>query len=292
MALSTRSIVVQSTRLSVVALMDRRSPALDDVEWLFQCDIEPLLYGPGRSTGAFYRLLARCNEPFRPTLSLRRNSVDQLLVTDAEWRQLVEMIHHSVRMLTLVPLDAVAAAVRMYGESPVTIELLEQLDLAIEGVDADGVDAVGWGGEEGGESVESESDHSHSVASTEPNGSEGGEEEESEMGKEDDSDDDEEEEEQGEGSGENEKSEESDGGWEEDGEQGDEHGTDEEDEGEGAKSSEGEGESDTAEPDRQSDEASDDGHGLSTLHGRPKRGTERLCQARRSTSCPRCTGNA
>ena len=101
MALSTRSISLQSNKLSIVTMYDRRTPTWPVVEWLLQCELEPLFYGTGPSTGAFYRLLSRASlssEGFRSTISLRRMSIDALLITEREWRQLVGMFHHGVRV--------------------------------------------------------------------------------------------------------------------------------------------------------------------------------------------------
>ena len=68
---------------------------------------------------------------FRPTLSLRRISVDKGLISDLEWKQLVDLTHPGVRALTLVPFDAAAAALRTYGRSTVSIALLTAIGATV-----------------------------------------------------------------------------------------------------------------------------------------------------------------
>ena len=135
--LQTRHIVIPctdstpSTEVPVVTLFDRRTPSWDNIEWLFQSDLERLLFSNQESTGAFYRLLNRCqgyNTPaLRGSLSLRRASVARHLVTDDEWRDLVTLTHSGVRVITLVPLDTAVCAVRERGEFPMSSALLTAL---------------------------------------------------------------------------------------------------------------------------------------------------------------------
>ena len=128
--LATRTVTVKSETLTVISMYDKRSPAWDSVEFLLQADLEALLYSCD-STGAFYRLLQRSQESFRPTLSLRRISIDKGLISDQEWRQLIDLTHPGVRAITLVPFDAAAAALRTYGRSTVSIALLTAIGATV-----------------------------------------------------------------------------------------------------------------------------------------------------------------
>ena len=128
--LATRTITAKSETLTVISMYDKRSPVWDSVEFLLQADLEALLYWC-HSTGAFYRLLQRSQESFRPTLSLRRISIDKGLISDLEWKQLVDLTHPGVRVLTLVPFDAAAAALRTYGRSTVSIALLRAIGATV-----------------------------------------------------------------------------------------------------------------------------------------------------------------
>ena len=122
-----------STELPVVTLFDRRSPSWDSVDWLMQADLERLLYSNRDTTGAFYRLLNRCEgygqtTELRGSISLRRASVEKGLVTAEEWRSLVMLTHTGVRVITLVPHATVVAAIILFGESPISAVLLTALD--------------------------------------------------------------------------------------------------------------------------------------------------------------------
>ena len=117
-------------RMRIVTLAGRRPSAPSAPrEWLFQTDLEDLLY-PSVLTmgtaGAFYRLLNRSGGTGM-SLPLRRNSVAGGLVTEGEFDALKAMHHASVRVFTLVPLDAAAMAVATYGSTPASEALVRSL---------------------------------------------------------------------------------------------------------------------------------------------------------------------
>ena len=108
MALSYTEIEVEDETFHVFTLPDRRPTAgsSQPVKWLYQMIVESYLYHNGdeeaRGTGAFYRLLQRTPGAAGRALCLRKASVGQGLVTDAEWDLLRKPLESSVRVLTLV----------------------------------------------------------------------------------------------------------------------------------------------------------------------------------------------
>jgi hypothetical protein len=116
--------------MHVVTLADRRtSPPSAPREWLFQAELEDVLY-PSVVTmgtaGAFYRLLQRSGAGGM-SLPLRRNCVASNLVTEAEFDALKALLHVQVRAFTLVPADAVAMALGTYGRTPASAALMDAL---------------------------------------------------------------------------------------------------------------------------------------------------------------------
>lgn len=115
-----REISVLGRTLTVISFVDRRRPgAHDQGEFLAQYQLESLLYDQHlNTTGAVYRLLRRAGVGHR-ALALRRASVAQGLLSDAEFDQLKVLLDANwLRSFTLVPLDAVQAAVGVFGASP------------------------------------------------------------------------------------------------------------------------------------------------------------------------------
>ena len=118
--------------LTIVTLIDRRpsAPSLAQ-EWLFQTELEDLLYTAAithGTVGAFYRLLKR-SVAGGMALSLRRTSVTSGLVTDGEFDALKAFLHSGVRVFTLLPIDAVARAMATYGPTPASEALMDALGL-------------------------------------------------------------------------------------------------------------------------------------------------------------------
>ena len=156
--------LVHAKQVKVVTLIDKRiAPPGAAQEWLFQADVESLLYpatAVDGTNGAFYRLLDRSDAGRGASLSLRRASVAANLVTDAEFEALKAMQHANVRVFTLVPVDAVGMALTTYGSTPTSEALLEALELPRpeEWPDppADQAAQEGDAGEEGEEEGESE----------------------------------------------------------------------------------------------------------------------------------------
>ena len=101
-------------RMHIVTLVDRRPSAPSAPrEWLFQAELEDLLY-PSVVTmgtaGAFYRLLKRSAAGNGMALSLRNMCIAAGIVTEAEFAALKALLGPRVRVFTLVPIDAVARA--------------------------------------------------------------------------------------------------------------------------------------------------------------------------------------
>ena len=123
MALSYTEILVEDETFHIFTLPDRRPTAgsSQPVKWLYQMIVESYLYHNGdeeaRGTGAFYRLLQRTPGAAGRALCLRKASVGQGLVTDAEWDLLRKPLESSVRVLTLVPIDVAVKALTVYGET-------------------------------------------------------------------------------------------------------------------------------------------------------------------------------
>ena len=78
-------------------------------------------------TGAFYRLLQRTPGAAGRALCLRKASVGQGLITDAEWEALREPFRSSLRVLTLVPVDVAAKAIAVFGETARSAALIKAL---------------------------------------------------------------------------------------------------------------------------------------------------------------------
>ena len=105
------------SRLTVVRLRDRRrGAAFMRKEWLFQSELENYLYGNWQTKGSFYQLLVRSGVGSY-SLCLRRKSVAEGVVTDEEFMAIRGVVGIHARVVTIVPLDAVAAALKMYGRA-------------------------------------------------------------------------------------------------------------------------------------------------------------------------------
>ena len=117
----------------IVTLADRRPSAPSAPrEWMLQADLEDLLYPSvisAGTAGAFYRLLKRSRAGSGMSLPLRRASVASGLVTEAEFEALKALLHHSVRVFTLVPMEAVEMAVETYGPTADSEALLQALGM-------------------------------------------------------------------------------------------------------------------------------------------------------------------
>ena len=126
-----RMISVLDLTMSVVTFTDRR-PGATGVreEFLFQTELETLLFGAEAigTTGAIYRLLHRAGVGGR-ALPLRRASVRDGLVSDAEYDALRGLLHTGVRALTLVPVAAIPVAMATLGQSAQSEALLGALGL-------------------------------------------------------------------------------------------------------------------------------------------------------------------
>jgi len=162
MAPSYTEILVEDEIFHIVTLPDRRptAGASQPVKWLYQMIVESYLYHNGdaeaRGTGAFYRLLQRTPGAAGRALCLRKASVGQGLITDAEWDLLREPLESSVRVLTLVPVDVAVKAITVFGETNRSAKLIEALgyDRPLEWDDAGEEEGEEGGEEEGEESEE------------------------------------------------------------------------------------------------------------------------------------------
>jgi hypothetical protein len=126
-----RTITVLDMTMNVVTLTDRRPDATGvPVEFLFQTELETLLYGADAigTTGACYRLLQRAGVGGL-ALPLRRACVREGLVTDADWDTLRGLMHTGVRALTLVPVATIPMAMATLGRSAQSEALLNALEL-------------------------------------------------------------------------------------------------------------------------------------------------------------------
>ena len=128
-----RTVVVGSHELAVISFVDRRPPNANPQwgEFLAQYQLEDLLYGTHfNTTGAVYRLLKRAGVSHQ-ALALRRASVVEGLLSDEEFDQLKDLLDSTrLRSFTLIPLDAVQAAVTAFGPAPASIALLTTLGMA------------------------------------------------------------------------------------------------------------------------------------------------------------------
>ena len=132
MALIYTEFEVDSVSFHIFTLPDRRPTAGSShpVKWLYQMDVESFLYNhddDSRGTGAFYRLLQRTPGAAGRALCLRKASVRQGLITDAEWDALREPFRSSLRVLTLVPVDVAAKAIAVFGETARSAALIKAL---------------------------------------------------------------------------------------------------------------------------------------------------------------------
>ena len=93
MPLSSRVINVKDHVMQVVTFADRREQAdAPQVEFMYQTELESLLYGAGvvGTTSAVYRLLRRAGVGGQ-SLCLRRGSVADGLLSNSEFDELIEM---------------------------------------------------------------------------------------------------------------------------------------------------------------------------------------------------------
>jgi hypothetical protein len=221
------NVLHYTKRMRVVTLADRRTiPPSAPQEWLFQSDLEDVLYPDALTlgtTGAFYRLLRRSEAGNGASLPLRRNCAgEQGLVTDAEFDTMKALLHSGVRAFTLVPIQAVAMALASYGPTPASEALLSAFALprpaawlAVEGVGVPPEDdeaEVEVDAESGDEEEDQGADGAGGGGASD--GGEEGEDDDDEEGADEDEDEDEDDEED----------EEADGDEEEDSDEGDEEG--------------------------------------------------------------------
>ena len=201
--LLVRQGTVNHVAMSVLRLPDRRANAdatTDDVEWAVQFQLERALYGSGygRSTGAVYRLLQRSGVGHR-ALALKRGSIAEGLVTEAEWSWLYSHLV-DVRSVTLVPLDAVSTALIRFGQDERSEAVVTTLGIerpfewdSDDDDDGEGEEAAGQEeGEEAGEEDEEDGEDEEDDEDGEEQESEeeaGEESEESEKESEDTSED-------------------------------------------------------------------------------------------------------
>jgi hypothetical protein len=154
-----RTVVVGRHELALISFVDRR-PSNANPQWgefLAQYQLEDLLYRThSNTTGAVYRLLKRAGVGHR-TLALRRASVAEGLLSDQEFDQLKELLDSTrLRSFTLIPLDAVQAAVTAFGSAPVSTALLAALGMAQSSSSgAEGRVEDGGSGEEQGDNCSS-----------------------------------------------------------------------------------------------------------------------------------------
>eukprot|EP00964_Phaeocystis_antarctica_P008080 scaffold4357_cov63-Phaeocystis_antarctica.AAC.1 len=133
MALAYTEFEVDDVPFHIFTLPDRRPTAgsSQSVKWLYQMSVENYLYHNGdeeaRGTGAFYRLLQRTPGAAGRALCLRKTSVGQGLITDAEWDILRVPLQSCVRVLTLVPVDVAVQAITVFGETDRTAALIQAL---------------------------------------------------------------------------------------------------------------------------------------------------------------------
>ena len=115
-SLLVRQGIALGVRVSVVTLVDRRQDTPGEPQnWVFQRDIESVLYGNGycQKTGAVYRLLRRSGVG-PSSLPLKKACIQQGLVTEDEFNWLQEHLV-DVRSFTLIPLEALNTALSAFG---------------------------------------------------------------------------------------------------------------------------------------------------------------------------------
>ena len=154
--------------IQVFTIPDRRPTASSSlpIKWMYQMDLECVLYNDDnetRSTGAAYRLLQRTPGAAGRALCLRKRSIHEGLINEAEWDLLREPLDKSVRMLTLVPVDTAVKAATVFGESKESVALIKALgfDRPTEWDESDG-DESEEGGKGGGEHRRDDGDDSDS----------------------------------------------------------------------------------------------------------------------------------
>ena len=129
-SLLVRQGVASGVSVSVVQLVDRRLGAsTKSQEWAFQREVEAALYDNGfaEQTGAVYRLLKRSGVQ-RRTLPLKKACIQQGLVTRVEFGWLCGHLG-DVRSFTLIPLDALGAALSVYGREERSVALVAALGM-------------------------------------------------------------------------------------------------------------------------------------------------------------------
>ena len=160
---TSRTITAHGTPLTVICFIDRRSPNAQEGEFLPQFQLERLLFGngPASTTGAVYRLLQRAGVGGQ-SIALRRASVAEGLLSAAEFDNLKVLLDDDrLRVFTLVPLNAVQAAISTLGPTPEAVSLLAALEMPRPD---------GWPAASGGEQASTDDD-------IEEEGEQGGEEE-------------------------------------------------------------------------------------------------------------------
>ena len=132
--LTFTEILVANGRVHVFDMPDRRpnsnnAPSSQPVRWVFQSQIEAVLFSNEQSTGALYRLLKRTPEAEGKALCLRHrtNAIADGLVSDGEWEAMVKRLHKGVRSITLVPVEVAVKAAALMGETNETAALIEAL---------------------------------------------------------------------------------------------------------------------------------------------------------------------
>ena len=119
-----------SETLTLVTMDDRRvTVRAPSAKFLYQSELDTLIYRNANSTGAFYRLVTRSNaigQVGPPALVLRSKSIVDGLVTAQEWSSLVAETQNpnGVRVLTLLPINTAAAALVLAGKDPMTVAIL------------------------------------------------------------------------------------------------------------------------------------------------------------------------
>ena len=156
MALAYEDLVLGDGVIQIFTLPDRRPTSSSSlpIKWMYQMDLECVLYrddNESRSTGAAYRLLQRTPGAACRALCLRKRSIHDGLINEAEWDLLREPLDKSVRMLTLVPVDTAVKAATVFGESKESAALIKALgfERPAEWDESDGDESEE--GEEGGE---------------------------------------------------------------------------------------------------------------------------------------------
>jgi hypothetical protein len=170
----SRTIIVSSYTLTIVTFVDRRSLDAQGGEFLFQSQLEQFFFHGSLigTTGAFYRLLGRAGVGDQ-TLTLRRTSVGEGLLSNEEFDTLREMLHSGVRVFSLVPITAVHAAIATFGPTEDIEALLTALQLERPGEWAES-SSDEQGGDEGGDPME---EGTEEESEEERDGGEGEEEE-------------------------------------------------------------------------------------------------------------------